>query len=631
MKNITRVKASLIVTIAVIAALAFSCAPPLEETGYDWDAANARNDASKTDSLTDSLVNSFGAGVSPANAKNPTFTVEFPKESDFLREDNFTASLKGFLTVNTFTNPAANPDGNDGVLSTLTSVDYTVENRAGNKVTLKVDKDYTAAADYSDLVIKIDSTKYKHSHGLLLDGDQNGKAGEAGYDDVYLVQELIDSTINNPVTPGNKGWSITIADFPASYNFTWASATATTSDKEDIDAIDTSASSFAGISNTTKGNAIFAEIAGLVTNNIKIERLGTNGAWTAEGATAVYEEGVGILFKDFTASHGAVYRITWSGSANLTSSGEYFGVKQRIRVFGSEPNTNTLPTKVLYSLTKVSGKSGTVNNSGIVTYITKNAAGFQTSVYSHDLDNKKVVLEVKVPWKGISVGHATDPLVGLDSAKISSLTSFKASFKIIYSASPVNDFKTDSNFVYIDITKAEGISDQLPGGTASQTAINTLRITLDPSFSIQTNQVWIDTSYWDTQWVDDQYGMVPVTTSLWNDDESEFTGTEGYYYYKNDPSDDDYQSVYFNSSTTKYDADDNPTGEYDTSVTYYTYDVTVPGHVEDVLITDGHWETEPVGDFYFLINDGFGYTGGKYLYGSLSNYAYDNFELYDIN
>jgi hypothetical protein len=613
----------------VIAALAFSCAPPLEETGYDWDAANARNDASKTDSLTDILV--FGTSGSAVSAKNPTFDITFPVESDFLREDNFAASLKGFLTVNTFTNPdpAANPDGIDGMLSTLTSVDYTVENRAGNTVTLKVDKDYTAGTtDYSNLVIKIDSTKYKHSHGLLLDKDQNGKAGEAGYDDVYLEQYLNGAIITGATLPGNRGWSITIADFSGS--FSWASAAATTSDKEDIDAIDTSASSFNGISNTTKGNAIFAEIAGLVTNNIKIERLGTNGAWTAEGATAVYEEGVGIQFKDFTAAHGAVYRITWSGSANLTSSGEYFGVKQRIRILGAAPDTNQTPyannAKLLYALTKVSGNSGTVNNSGIITYITKNAAGFQTSVYSHDLDNKKVVLEVKVPWKGNSVGHATDPLVGLDSAKISSLTSFKASFKIIYSTNPVSDFKTDS-FVYIDITKVEGILDQLTGGTASQTAINTLRITLDPAFSIPTNQTWVnDGGYWDHNndyeetLYDWQYNWVNIANDDGDDFDENLDTSETYYYW--------------DSNNSEYVAVDFDNDVYDSDTSYYTrvqVSYTQTNHDGDQWVGSGHWAAIPDGDFYFLINDGFGYTGGKYLYGSLDNYAYDNFELYDIN
>ena len=88
MKNFTKVKTtSLLITLAVIAALAFSCAPPdVDITDYDWKAANADNDPSKTDSLSymDTLIGQFYAS-GPVNAKNPVFFVTFPEQSDFLR------------------------------------------------------------------------------------------------------------------------------------------------------------------------------------------------------------------------------------------------------------------------------------------------------------------------------------------------------------------------------------------------------------------------------------------------------------------------------------------------------------------------------------------------------------------
>jgi hypothetical protein len=668
----------------VIAALAFSCAPPLEETGYDWDAANARNDASKTDSLTDSLVSSFGAGSS-VSAKNPTFDVTFPVESDFLREDNFAASLKGFLTVNTFTNPAANPDGNDGVLSTLISVDYTVENRAGNKVTLKVDKDYTAAADYSNLVIKIDSTKYKHSHGLLLDGDRNGKAGEAGYDDVYLTQGLSGATITGATLPGNKGWSIAISQ-PSFGSF--ASDTATSTTAATVYAVNISTNS--SISTTsTKGKAIYAEIADLVKNNIKIERLGTNGAWTAESATAEYDTTVSvtyILFKNFTATHGAVYRVTWSGSANLTSSGDYFGVKQRIRLSGSEPNTSTLPTKVLYSLTKVSGSGVAVNNDDLAQFIP--SGSFSTYVtttgYSYDSEKKNVVLKVKLPaspelyWKTVS------------------LADFKKSFQIVYSLSSGGVYNGTTDLAYVDVKgiefKAEGSLAAPPSGP--EKGKNVLYITLDPNFAFDANaetayknwqdrrDAWIAYQQYSsalqqyqsalsnyqnnlTQYYMAKLGYDAAKTE-YETAKTEYdtakdawdTANDAYQQYWIDLANyqDEWNTWYIANQSWSGTAGDGQPGDPDLEPQPPTY-VQPPGPapvepVEPTPPTQPIPPTQPTPvvdyaplpgtepakgiDLYFRVNDGISVSDNAatnptvYIFGSPGNFAYDFFEFYDV-
>jgi hypothetical protein len=617
MKNLFK-----LITIAVIAALAFSCAPEVDVSDYDWTAANARNDASKSDSQDAFNISVIGGA---ATAKNPQVTITFPAQSDFLRASSIETGLKEFLTVYNYEAIAPDTNGNDGKINALTAaVGYSLVNRAGNSVTIEVDKDYTGST-YSGLVLKIDGTKYKHSQGLLVDRDKNGKAGEAGYDDLWLTKAVTGATVSGWVAPGNRNWEIEIT-MGASSAPTWPSATSTTSDPFTITAAELT---LTGINSTTNGKAIYAEIAGLVTNNIKIEKLGTNGTWTAESATAVYDAdtyGVdAIVFKDFTLTHVAVYRITWKGSANLTSSGEYFGVKQRIAVTGDVPDTNSSPydtREAQYNLTQVSTQPNGINNPDIASYIDSASAGFQTTRYAYDSNNRNVVLDVTVPFMGTSL-TGTDPYVGLDSAVIGSLSRFKESFKIVYSASPV-DFRNAANLTYINITKVEGISDNFPGSTTSQ-GIKKLRITLDPAFEFivpqgSTNSVhyheddydeWIDTSY-------SYYTQVNVSDGG--------TYDVGWYYQYDYEDDINNPEIFVDGNDD--DSDGTPNGEdwgnyyIRTWVTSGYYDTNHSVMRSEFTVTNGKY-------YYFLINDGFGYTGGKYLYGNpFYNFAFDNFEQY---
>jgi hypothetical protein len=649
--------ASLIITLAVIAAFgAVSCSPPdLDLTDYDWNKANERNDPSKSDSGDITFTSSFTV-TDPTSANKPEITIAFPAQSDFLRSSSIEAGLKEFLTVYNFEalpTLVENPDGNDGKANPLSAaLDYTLESAAGTAVTIKVNKDYTAAGigDYSDLVIKIDSTKYKHSGGLLMDYDHDGKAGEAGYDDIYKTVSVTGSAAGlnagDFIAPGNKGWYISLQSFPTGWTFT---GDATTSDNMTAAYAKLNLS---GISTTSvNGKAIYAEIAGLVTNNIKIEKLGTNGTWTAESASAVYDPDTFgydfIGFKDFNVTHGAAYRVTYNGSANLSTAAEYFGVKQRLYVSGVTPNTTYAPydtAKARYALTKVSGAAGTVTGSS-VTYIT--TKDFKVQPFSSDANNKNVVLELK-----INDFRGTPPdQVGLDSAVINDLNRFKASFKIVHATSNITAIASlwsNPNLTYLNITKVEGIANPVAPGSTT-TAIDTLRITLDPAATFNVGLTWVpgawvpeSTDHTNDVWVNDTYTYTEAE-DLWQDgdpddpnDEGSFNGTEGYYYYSDGSG--GYYSVYFDNDTTKFDATDNPTG-YDPDKTYYTREVDELGHYDhsgDVTIPgyydEGYYQTTQTGSdyYYILINDGFGYTGGKYLYGSL-NYQYDNFALYDIN
>jgi len=492
MKKITKVKASLtkasltgLIAFAVITALVISCAPPdLEVTNYDWKTANERNDPSKSDSSGINFTNSFTVTTTPSSANKPEITITFPAQSDFLRAANVEAGLKAFLTVHNFETIPADTNGTDGKASPLTAaVDYSLVKAAGTSITIKVDKDYTAAGtgDYSNLVLKIDGTKYKHSGGLLMDYDGNGKAGEALYDDVYRTVTVPSATLTSFTAPGNRGWYITLSA-PSGFTFTDDS---TTSDNTTVTAAQFLYNS--GISTTTvNGKAIYAAIADLVVSNIKIEKLGANGVWTAESAVAVYDATNAsytnyILFKDFKAEHGAVYRVTWKGSANIETAAEYFDVKQRLYVTGSTPNTSSYTTKARYALTQVSGAAAPVINSSIVTYIAATDNDFTVTPFAYDANNKNVVLELKIAdFRGD--GTTADPYVGLDASVINDLSKFKASFRIVRSPSEIYNISSlwsNANLTYLDITKVEGIANPVTTGSAT-TAINILRITLDP-------------------------------------------------------------------------------------------------------------------------------------------------------
>jgi hypothetical protein len=617
------VKASLIITLAVITALgAVSCSPPdLDITDYDWKKANERNDPSKSDNVGSTFFNTTNI-TGDADADKPEITIAFPAQSDFLRSANVEAGLKEFLSVYNFAALAADPNGNDGKASTLSDpLDYTLESAAGAAVTIKVNKSYTGV--YSDLILKIDSTKYKHSGGFLMDKDGDGKAGEAGYDDVYLTKSVTGS--DNALkswsfnAPGNKSWSISLSTFSTSFTFT---GTNTTSENASFNAATLNLSGITASPATVNGKAIYKAVADLVVGSIKIEKL-VNGVWTDEGAAAVYDPDTSvnyISFKDFKATLGASYRVTYNGSANIETTAEYYGVKQRLYVSGAVPNTNSAPyntAKARYALTKVSGTASTVSNA---------TAASITSVvpFSKDANSKNVVLEVKVPFVG-------NPAVGLDSALINDLAKFKESFKIVRSASSISDIYTlwsSSGLTYIDITKVEGIANPVvPGSTT--TAIDTLRITLDPSASFNVGQEWVE-GYMDSvnmgemQTVDDEgwiYTPVDVDNDTYDSDTTYYTDEDGT------------EAV---ASDFEVDTDDEITG-FKTDGTYYTRAWGVTGSHEefvddwqDVWVPGGYNTVSSPGDYYYiLINDSFGYTGGKVLFGS-TNPAYDNFQLYPV-
>jgi hypothetical protein len=584
-----------LITLAVIAIfVAVSCAPPLEETGYDWDATNARNDASQYDGVT-SLT--FGFPTTPIVAAKPEFSVTLPASSDVLRKTTITVADLGFLTFSTFTTPAGNYKAS--VLD-ATPIAFTVEKRSGDSIVVKLDRTFTGT--YSDVIAKIDGTKFTFSGGLKMDRNGDNKTGEAILDDVYVKIEVIGSTGTNFVKPGDQGWTITVGSPPSYATFAQTGGTyATTSNKTTFNAV---GAHTIGLT-PAEIKTLFSPLAGQFT----LQKWSSGDTWTDAG-TAVWDDTAnGPVFKDIEFDHKGVYRIVWKGTA-ITTADEYYGVKQVITFSGqvNQPNVKARDRTEVRSNPRV-------YNNGSVTYIGASPSPFTTYVESRSSDGKNVVLKVTVDTTG-------SPAVGLDALD---LAAFKNSFKFISSDSSINDFNSfvgRNDYTTVNIEKVEF---KAKVTTPATTLLTEIYITLDPSFSISTDN-----------------GNL-VGGSVDHSGDIEVPEVPGYYdYYQvsiGNDDDDDFASWvtptdYYTFSGGTY-IQVGSSDSYDPDETYFTqYWVdTVPAYTEHHdIVTGGSVEYKPTGGYYyFLVNDKFGYTGGKSVFGSLSNYLYDNFALYGIN
>jgi len=503
MKNLTKVKfTSLIIAIAAIVVFAaVSCAPVVEPTDYDWSAVNAQNDPTRTGGNVDPddyapSITDGGAIFAKDTDGNDTSTVigleidvTFPSQADVLRGEITAASLD-FLSFWTFKN--ASPVPPPYTASPLvSSYSFTVENRKGNTVTLKITInpgiDMSAATAPDGFVMRVDGKKYTYSHGLKLDIDRNGKI-ESPYDDWYDV-----GYGNGYVEPGQRdNLNLTLPGFPTinTRAATWTLpnplrpddyfnfiGTATTTNPN------TYYVTYRAFNETTSAaeKAYYNDLGGAFARNgaIKLQKL--NGATWTDVKAAVYDStvrntGSGIavdttaatwngnthfVFSDISFEHGATYRIIWEGSAYTETTYEYYGVKQRVYV-------GTASNAARYTRTIVLGNSLTVNNSNVINF----TGGFpdaQYSRYSYDSDDKNNVLKIELSsmfWSSISEAD------------------FIKSFKVVYSRSgtPGN---TDTSTVEVDI-KSIKFADERPTGS-TPAGNNVVYITLDPNVQFTGN------------------------------------------------------------------------------------------------------------------------------------------------
>jgi len=476
-------KIILITALAVLTVfMAVSCAPEADISGYNWKGANEGYAAKGNFDAED--VYPKVDSIDEADNGNIELSIKFPAEADILK--NVTIDeLKSFFTVHTFTNPE--DAATKGLISSLgSSIDYSLIRQIADTLLLEVKAKYsTLGVAGTDYVIKINSANYKFAGGHLMDRDGNGTGGEAGYDDYYIPYEY---NIVNFIAPGNKGWYITLnTDITTTPNVSWDSSSSTTSNSTSIIAATIYTDSLTYI-NTNDTKAAAHKDIGDKAGKFTLQEF--DGTSWIDVATAVYAEITGYMWDGVTVNnkygrfeinnvkfkHKTMYRVKWTGSADITTGGDYSGVKQRIRVLRG---TEAPSTRSAYNRTELISTARGIYNSNIG--ITYNAGFTSVRVVSpQDFTGKNIVLRVEVPLRdSYTIGLA-------EMAK----DAFLKSFKLVYLPSS----KTWAGFddpspVEIKIKDVKfGKEDVIgTGGTVlhtNSTLFNVIYLTLDPNFQL---------------------------------------------------------------------------------------------------------------------------------------------------
>jgi len=490
MKKISKVKfTSLFIAFAIIAALAISCAPPEvgDVTEYDFGPSDDRFDAEKN-AGTSNLSFSFQTGKFEPRPTSATWSgtieiaVTLPDQSDALKKSPITTADLSFLSFHTFTKAAATDYNKADTLGT--ALTFTVDRQSINTVYVKVSHTINTAADYSNLVAKIDGTKYTHSNGVKMDRNGDLKTGEAIFDDYY---SSIDIGGSNGIfnAPRSLGWTISLNAL--SVNPTFSSNTATTS--ENVTSITAVSAPLGGIQGATQADIDTARknILQPLAGQFKIQKYsGTGDTWT-DYKTAEWDDTTNsIVYKNVTFDHKGIYRTIWKGSP-LTTSTEYYGVKQPIVFNGNVTQSNVNQ----YARTEIRSYEQVVLNSDVYYYDYYDYP-FSTGIYSADSEGKNIVLEVTVSEEGS--GTTADPYIGLKELSISA---FNDAFKIVVSKSSFNsatDLIDSSDYTFAVITKVEFKKNTYGSGTSEVSIFDTILITLDPA--VTTSDLGSNIYYW---------------------------------------------------------------------------------------------------------------------------------------
>jgi len=503
MKNLTK-----IIALAMIAVFAVvSCAPPEASiTEYDWTVINARNDPNQNDTNVIALPNVV---TTLADAENPQIVINFPNQADFLRKINFTnaaaaaTALQTFMTFHNFTNP-----GNDnffwvdkGETSTLTDViPYTFIRRNGTQIRVELTKDFTTGtADYSNLVMKIDGSAYTHSNGIKMDRDNDGVAGEAIYDDLYIEIPLQGAKVTTSdtdnwtfIAPGTKYWNISItnqATTEPDWGVTTTSETSVTYWLRIANINLSNGGNYVPISNirinetNTDAKAVYKKVGDQFAPQFKLQKLAADRLSWTDVKTAEYDDSYGtandaattigqIIIKDITYDHMGIYRVVWTGAARLKTTDSFFGAQQKVFITG---NSSTAASyREDYAQTIVFSNIRRTINSSLYREITAFTSPFP-SLLSMDHLNRNVVLRVQVPIQGD--GSTEFPYVGLDRT-----ADLKNKVEIVYRPNNVITGFDHPDLVQVKIEDVEYTRSAASAALPVDTVYDVMYITLDPRY-----------------------------------------------------------------------------------------------------------------------------------------------------
>jgi hypothetical protein len=459
-----------ITVLAVLAAFAvISCTPEAELSSVDWGAINSKNDVERNTSVSHTKTTASSGTLSIYTAANEV-TLAFDPRADVLKSSETTieAKLKVFLSFHHFT-VADDPVG--GKADTLgNAIDYSYVRRNGAEVSVKLNKSFVSSD--SHVVAKIDGTTYTFANGRKMDNLDRGRTGGAIYDDVYITI-LVTGATNTPefFAPGNKGWNLQLRTIGN------GQGNGLSSNETDVPI------AALNLSTERVDNAIKEAVANQLKSELRVERF-VNNSWVNANLASLINYDVAndrFIVTSLSRDDLVPYRVVWSGSAPVTTTADYFGVKQWVKVAGA----NTGTSQHGYYMGTVYGPVGTpwYSNDTPRRFLTDAPT---VRLYSYDSKGKNVVLEVT--FNRISYG--TPPVTyGLKDLS-GDPQLFKNNFKIAYYKNgygyeTANDFTTRTDVTYIGINDFKYLDDS---ATNPQLGLNKILITLDPAHKIDPNK-----------------------------------------------------------------------------------------------------------------------------------------------
>ena len=539
-----------IAALAVITALALTaCAPDAELTARDWSEANSQRDAklinqnwNGTAVLPSIATNGLGGGNTLKGSDTTGITDEdkeiqlvFPSEADFLKvaNDKLEAELQKFLTFFTFTTPIATTQTEEQYKFSekKADVNYTfvkrvnggtlpTNSKGATTLTIRLNELPVAGTNASatgvsatGLVMKIDGAKYKVG-GKALDLDNDGKAGEAIYDDGYKVIAVPNGPTSYTQPGGGSGdgvsvFSVTI-NGPANnttQSFTPAAWGISDSKREIATLTATGGLSNdlipANAANNPAAKARHKAVLEALKDKIEIQQFNVaSGKWEKHAVTSslVYDTATGVddfpgslVITGFTADDFGIYRIYVSNIKGVKTSGlaDFYGVEKKIRFNGADHGTDKYASRNIafynslqhtlvetggsVSLPAVKYEIKDINNAGKKALVdlkfgdivfTAPGAGTPTTVYvAEDIDLFKKTFKLAYAPLG------TTPLTALTDAEIAFLKFNVESIEKIHTGTP-----SVFQHTRVRITIDEGVK-------VNSTLLNKMYVVTSPDFS----------------------------------------------------------------------------------------------------------------------------------------------------
>jgi hypothetical protein len=328
MKTVIRITA--ITIISVLAVL--SCSDGVGLTQRDFKEIRDAKSPKYDEVTTGALVPTFSVDnltyVAPPGTTTETqreMSISFPASADILKKDIKTADIKEFISMYTF----KNSDSSYSEVSTkLDDVDFEfirrVRQNEGSRETVFIRlitvPDRTFAA-------KIDATKYTFANGLKLDTNNDHIAGEAVYDDAYSLITPAGGTTISPYTQPRLTFSLTILK-----EITY---TDTNLIEQNLQIATLSLGTYSSAERKAQQRAVIESLI----PKIKFQKYDpASKTWTDTGTIKSVDPNSTLTTNDWylavniTPQDGDIYRTYASGMNNLTTSDDFLGVKQKIRV-----------------------------------------------------------------------------------------------------------------------------------------------------------------------------------------------------------------------------------------------------------------------------------------------------------